>query len=91
MDNNTNNRLPEKEYRVEILQHIGTLSERIDKVDRVSKWQLELNLVSFDGRLPLYDLREWSPDHSVMKNGIRLNNSQMKKLTEILTSREETL
>lgn len=68
----------------EIIRHIGTLSERIDKYDRKTKWLMELNIVAFNHRAPLYDLREWTADHSVMKNGIRLNMYQIDKLLEIL-------
>lgn len=78
-----------KEYTYTIVEHLGTLSERIDKYDRATKWLLELNIVSFNGRLPLYDLREWSEDHTNMKGGIRLNNQQLSKLAEVLASREE--
>ena len=84
-DDNNNKAL----YTYNIVEHLGTLSERIDKYDRVSKWLLELNIVSFNGRLPLYDLREWSEDHEVMKSGIRLNNQQLKRLADILAAREE--
>ena len=73
----------------EIIQHLGTLSERIDKTDRASKWTLELNIVSFNGRLPLYDLREWSEDHTQMRNGIRLNNRQIDTLRELLVQRHQ--
>ena len=81
--------MTDKEYTYEIVQHIGTVSERIDKYDRATKWLLELNIVSFNGKLPLYDLREWSQDHTVMRNGVRFNNFQIGKLKEILTEREE--
>lgn len=77
------------EYTYNIVEHLGTVSERIDRNDRATKWLLELNIVSFNGKLPLYDLREWSEDHEVMRSGVRLNNRQMSKLAEILRDREE--
>lgn len=86
MAEDNNNRA---EYTYNIVEHIATISERIDKVDRVSKWLLELNVVSFNGRLPLYDLREWSEDHEVMRSGIRLNHQQLRKLAKALSEREE--
>jgi hypothetical protein len=31
-------------------------------------WTKELNLVSWNGREPKYDIREWSPDHEAVKH-----------------------
>ena len=42
------------------MAEIGVISER-------SKgWRKELNLVSFNGNAPKYDLREWAPNHEKM-------------------------
>ena len=46
-----------QDFHFEIIKEIGVL--------RVGPggWQKELNLVSWKGALPKYDLREWSPNH----------------------------
>ena len=49
--------MPKTEISFEIVEHIGVLSTG-------SKgWTKELNLISWNGREPKYDLREWSPEH----------------------------
>lgn len=53
--------MPKSEISFAIVEHIGVLSTG-------SKgWTKELNLISWNGREPKYDLREWSPEHD--KNG----------------------
>ena len=39
-------------------------------------WQKELNLVSWKGALPKYDLREWSPNHDKAGKGITLTKEE---------------
>jgi len=43
-------------------------------------WKKELNLISWNGREPKYDLREWSPDHSKMGKGVTLTADELKKM-----------
>lgn len=58
----------------DIIETIVTLSES-------SKgWKKELNLVSWNGREPKYDLRDWSPDRTKMGKGITLSNEEIKEL-----------
>ena len=66
------------EFKFEIIQELCVLSE--------SKrgWKRELNLVSWNGAEPKYDIRDWSPDHEKMGKGISLNADEIKKLREIL-------
>ena len=47
-------------------------------------WTKELNLISWNGRNPKYDIREWSPEHEKMGKGITLTNEEFAKLKEIL-------
>lgn len=51
-------------------------------------WQKELNLVSWNGNPPKFDLRDWSPEHEKMGKGITLSNEEMKKLTDFLKESE---
>ena len=66
------------EIQFEIKQHLGVLSES------PKGWNKELNLVSWNGKVPKFDLRDWSPEHEKMGKGITLTNEEMKKLQEIL-------
>jgi len=71
------------EFKYEIVENIALLSES-------SKgWKKELNLVSWNGREPKYDIREWSPDGSKMGKGITLSNDETAVLKKALASRSE--
>lgn len=47
-------------------------------------WQKELNLVSWNGAEPKYDIREWSPDHSKMGKGVTLTKEELEKIKEAI-------
>ncbi len=49
-----------------------------------SGWTKELNLVSWNGGEPKYDIRQWSPDHSKMGKGISLSREEAQELMELL-------
>ena len=63
---------------VEIVKEIGVLSESN------KGWTKELNLVSWNGREPKYDLREWDPDHEKMSKGITMTKEEAVKLRDYL-------
>lgn len=48
--------------------------------DGDSDWNLELNLISWNGRPATYDIRKWSPDHEKMSKGVTLNEIEVIKL-----------
>lgn len=66
------------DIQFEIKKHIGVLSEN------PKGWTKELNLVSWNGREPKYDIREWSPDHEKMGKGITLTDDEAEKLKRLL-------
>lgn len=66
------------ELKYEIKENIGTLSESN------KGWIKELNLVSWNGRAPKYDLRDWAPEHEKMGKGITLSKEELKKLRDTL-------
>ncbi len=47
-------------------------------------WTTELNLISWNGREPKYDIRTWSPDHSKMGKGITLTAEELTNLKNLL-------
>ena len=66
------------EFSYEIIKTIAVLSTS------KSGWSKELNLVAWNGKEPKYDIREWSPEHDKMGNGITLSDDEFAKLKEIL-------
>ena len=51
-------------------------------------WNLELNLISWNGRKATYDIRKWKEDHSAMLKGVSLSEDEtillFQKASEIL-------
>ena len=70
--------MPKEDFSYEIKQEIGILSTS------PKGWTKELNLVSWNGKAPKYDIRDWSPDHEKMGKGITLSNEEVKELYKIL-------
>ena len=70
------------EFGFKITKHIGTLEKT------GSGWTKELNLVSWNGKEPKYDIRDWSEDHDRMSRGITLTENQMRVLVELLKTME---
>jgi hypothetical protein len=62
----------------DILKNYGVLSEE------KGGWKKELTLVSWNGRNPKFDLRDWAPDHEKMGKGITLSREEAEKLVELL-------
>ncbi len=69
------------DFTFEIIRHLGTVSEK-------KGWTVELNLVSWGGRDPKYDIRSWSPDHQKMGKGITMTKEEMENLKTLLSSVE---
>jgi hypothetical protein len=64
----------------DIQKRYGVLSEE------KNGWQKELNLVSWGGRKPKFDVRDWAPDHEKMSKGITLTAEEAEKLRDLLTA-----
>lgn len=67
-------------FSFEILEEIAVLSEN------PKGWRKELNLVSWNGRPPKFDLRDWSPEHEKMGKGITLSNEEFTALKQAIMS-----
>lgn len=50
------------------------------------EWNMELNIISWNGRLPKYDLRKWNSDHTKMSRGITMNQKEMRILAETVSA-----
>ncbi len=66
------------DIKFEIKQQIGTISES------GKGWTKELNLISWNGASPKYDIRDWAPDHEKMGKGITLTEEEVRALYKIL-------
>lgn len=69
------------EFSYNIVSHIATLSQR-------GNWSLELNLISWAGRSPTFDLRKWNEDHSKMSKGISLTRDELLAIKDFLVDFE---
>ncbi len=62
------------DFTFEIVEEIGVLSEN------AKGWKKELNLISWNGGEPKYDIRDWDPKHEKMGKGITLTEEEAKQL-----------
>ena len=67
------------EIQFDVVKHFGVISEG------KGGWKKELNLVSWNGRVPKLDVRDWAPEHKKMGKGITLSREEAEKLAELLT------
>ena len=66
------------DIQFEITKELGVLSEG------TKGWTKEVNLVSWNGAVPKYDIRDWAPNHEKMGKGVTLTQEEAGKLKEIL-------
>lgn len=66
------------DIKLEITKQIAILSES------PKGWTKEFNLISWNGREPKYDIRDWAPNHEKMGKGVTLSNEELEKLKEAL-------
>ena len=66
------------DIKYDIVKELGVLSEN------AKGWRKEVNLISWNGGVPKYDIRDWAPDHEKMGKGTTLSEEEIKKLKEIL-------
>lgn len=70
------------DIKFEIKEHIGVLSKS------EKGWTKELNVVSWNGRDPKYEVRDWAPDHERAGKGVTLTVDELAKLAELIQSIE---
>jgi len=68
------------EVKFELIQTIAVLSES------AKGWKKELNIISWNGREPKYDIRDWSENHEKMGKGVTLTKEELQKLKDVLGS-----
>jgi len=67
--------------KYEIVETVAELSES------PKGWKKELNLISWNGRDPKYDIRDWAPNREKMGKGITLTEDELMALKEVLQQR----
>ena len=71
------------DLKFEIEQNIACLSEE------KGGWTKELNLVSWNGNEPKYDIRSWSSDHTKMGKGITFSKEELTALKNSLAAAQK--
>lgn len=66
-------------FTFDIIETIAVLSEGN------KGWKKELNKISWNGREPKYDIRDWSEDHQKMGKGVTLSTEDLTVLKDALT------
>lgn len=66
-------------FGFEIKKHLGIIGADC------TGWTKEVNIISWNGMPPKYDIRDWSSDHKHMSKGITLTEEEVKSLVEILS------
>ena len=66
------------DIKYEIIQTLGILSEN------TRGWKKELNLISWNGGKPKYDIRDWALDHEKMGKGVTLTEEELDALKMLL-------
>lgn len=74
-----------KDFKYEIVEHLGTVSTSPD-----GKYATEVNMISYNNARPKVDIRTWNKEEGKMYKGITLNNYEVKQLLQILLSMEES-
>ena len=66
------------DIKFEIKKSIGVISQS------PKGWTKELNLVSWNGAAPKYDIRDWDPEHEKMGKVVTLTEDELRKLKELM-------
>lgn len=70
------------DFSFEITKSLGEIAQS------KGGWAMELNMVSWGGRDPKYDIRSWSPDHQKMGKGITMTHDEIISLQKLLAKIE---
>ena len=65
-------------FSYEVVKHFGVISQE------KNGWQKELNLVSWNGRTPKLDIRDWAPGREKMGKGVTLTQAEAAELVKLL-------
>lgn len=66
------------EFKYEITEELGVLGEN------ARGWTKELNMISWNGGKPKFDIRDWAPEHERMGKGVTLTEDEAAELKHLL-------
>ena len=66
------------DFEYTIIDEIGVLSTSN------KGWTKEVNLISWNGKEPKYDIRDWAPEREKMGKGITLSEEEFQVLKDLL-------
>ena len=69
-------------FTFEIIKSFGRIAKRT--ADNGEEWTKEVNLVSWNGRSPKVDIREWNETHTRMGRGLALTEGEAEIVAMIL-------
>ncbi len=69
------------EFKFEIVRKIGVLSTKRVNGETRNK---ELCVVSWNGREPRFDVREWDESHTHMSRGVTLTGDEIRTLYQLI-------
>ena len=67
------------DFTFEITEEIGVI-----KTNPKTNWTTEINLVSWNDREPVVDIRAWDEDHEHMSKGVTMSEKEAKKLAKLI-------
>jgi len=70
---------PKDDFKFEITKELGVIGEG------TRGWRKEVNLVSWNGRPPKFDIRDWNETHEKMGKGVTLSGAETRALYELLS------
>lgn len=73
--------MPDRNITFEIKEYLGTIA----KYD--TNWRRELNIISWNGGAPKFDIRDWDEGHVKMSKGITLSMWEMRNVVDLYIAR----
>ena len=73
--------------RYTLVKHLGVLSESDD--NNGNPMTKEVNLISWDGKIPVLDVRSWSADHNTMTSGTTFTQKELTALIKAVKAWSE--
>lgn len=68
------------DIKFDIIEKLGTIGEGF------KGWSKEVNIISWNGRKPKIDIRDWDENNEKMGKGLTLTKEELKTLKGLLNS-----
>ena len=75
--------MKKEDITYEIIKNLGVISKT------KSGWTTEVNVISWNGKEPVIDVRSWSPDKSKLGKGITFTKEERTRFIEIVQKYDE--